>query len=498
MIRGALFGAVLLALAVSDSVAIAITATVDLNGPVQLSQTPPMGWMSWELFRCDIDCDVEPTHCVNAALYESMADALVSGQFLKAGYDTIHIDDCWAALNGSRDPVTNELIANSTRFPEGMYAVGSYLHSKGIKFGLYTAESPHTCKGYPGSAGYEQLDANTFADWGVDYLKVDGCNRNKSYYVTGYPAMGKALQESGRAIAYSCSWPAYLGDDETLKPFATLIQIGCNSWRNWHDMQCDWPKLSSIIDHWGDYGNYIRQFAGPGHWNDMDMLLIGNDCITDDEARTQMAIWSINAAPLIMGNDLRNMTDSSKAILLNKDAIAVNQDPLGQQGYRVTPKNDTEVWARNLNDGSVAVGLYNKNGGTATCGWDKVTDGYMETCDPQHEQCFSEKTQAEATQECCNNPDCAGFSFNPSTESGCFKPSLACGFLKSPGFIGLSKTNSSANPGADITVQFDQVGFVGNVTVYDIWKQAVVGVFQNNFTATVPYHGTGFFKLSQA
>eukprot|EP00049_Salpingoeca_infusionum_P009161 m.151732 g.151732 ORF g.151732 m.151732 type:complete len:127 (+) comp14257_c0_seq3:116-496(+) len=114
MIRGALFGAVLLALAVSDSVAIAITATVDLNGPVQLSQTPPMGWMSWELFRCDIDCDVEPTHCVNAALYESMADALVSGQFLKAGYDTIHIDDCWAALNGSRDPVTNELIVRQS------------------------------------------------------------------------------------------------------------------------------------------------------------------------------------------------------------------------------------------------------------------------------------------------------------------------------------------------------------------------------------------------
>lgn len=262
-----------------------------------------------------------------------------------------------------RDPVTGQLVANTTRFPSGMQALGDYMHARGIQFGLYTSESPTTCAQYPASAGYEQLDADTFASWGVDYLKVDGCTYNHSFYPVGYPKMGSALQSTGRNITYSCSWPAYISDDETIKPWDAIIDAGCWLWRNWHDMGCSWDdSLAQIIEHWGTYGQFLSTIAGGGHWNDADMLLIGNDCITDDEARTQMAIWSIIASPLIMGNDLRNITDSAKAILLNKEAIAVNQDPLFQAGYRITPSNNTEVWARNLTSNAVAVALFNKLG----------------------------------------------------------------------------------------------------------------------------------------
>ena len=162
---------------------------------------------------------------------------------------------------------------------------------------------------------------------GVDYLKVDGCGPT-DYYKSGYAAMGSALEASGRDIVYSCSWPAYIGDNETTKPFGTFIMDGCNLWRNYADIQCSWGSLSGIIEHWGTYAPVLAPFAGPGHWHDMDMLLIGNTCINHDEERTQMAIWSVMAAPLIMGNDLRNVSAESKDILLNKHALAVNQGEL--------------------------------------------------------------------------------------------------------------------------------------------------------------------------
>ena len=205
-------------------------------------------------------------------------------------------------------------------------------------------------------------------------MKVDGCG-NASYYDEGYRKMGEALERSGRQIEYSCSWPAYInGGNESLQPFPTFIEYGCNLWRNWHDIQCNWESLSSIIDHWGQYGRALQPFAGPGHWHDMDMLLIGSvsggedggvtgqRCVSPEEEQTQMAIWCISASPLIMGNDLRNISQASKAILLNGDAIAVSQDPLGQMGIRLTPDTPQQVWSRALANGDVAVALYNKGG----------------------------------------------------------------------------------------------------------------------------------------
>jgi hypothetical protein len=326
-----------------------------------LARTPPMGWMSWEVFRCEVDCVSHPSTCISEKLYKDQTDSLVSGGFLAAGYDTLHLDDCWENVNPPR--TGGELTGNTTRFPSGMAALGTYIHSKNARYGLYTAENSLTCGGYPASAGYETQDALTFAKWGVDYLKVDGCASDTKYYEQGYAAMGEALQSSGRDIVYSCSWPAYIhGGNESLQPFGTFIMDGCNLWRNWNDIQCEWNSLMSIIDHWGDYGNALAPWAGPGHWHDMDMLLIGANCLTTAEERTQMAIWSISASPLIMGNDLRNVSAASKAILLNSNAIEVSQDPLGQMGIRLSSGSlKQQVWARNMFNRDVAVGLYNKD-----------------------------------------------------------------------------------------------------------------------------------------
>eukprot|EP01003_Olkasia_polycarbonata_P003061 NODE_162_length_1323_cov_114.195447_g129_i0.p1 GENE.NODE_162_length_1323_cov_114.195447_g129_i0~~NODE_162_length_1323_cov_114.195447_g129_i0.p1 ORF type:complete len:406 (+),score=114.91 NODE_162_length_1323_cov_114.195447_g129_i0:29-1219(+) len=329
-----------------------------------LARTPPMGWMSWEIFRCQIDCANHPDACINEKLYKTMTDHIVSDGYLAAGYKTVSIDDCWENKTPERDS-QGRLAPNPQRFPSGMKALGDYMHGKGVNFGIYSDEGTKTCGGYPGSKGYEAVDAKTFADWGVDYLKLDGCYNNGPGFATGYPAMGKGLNESGRAIVYSCSWPAYLGANETAKPFDKMIAAGCNLWRNWADIQNGWSSLSKIIDHWGDYSKILQQWAGPGHWHDPDMLLIGDSGATEGEARIQMGIWSIVAAPLIMGNDLRTVQPQFKAILLNKEVIAVDQDSLGKMGGRISPLGDTEVWARELSGGDMAVALLNKGTGPA-------------------------------------------------------------------------------------------------------------------------------------
>ncbi|EDQ85367.1 uncharacterized protein MONBRDRAFT_38878 [Monosiga brevicollis MX1] len=381
----------------------------------KLSLTPPMGWMSWEIFRCETDCASDPDNCINDKLYMTSADALAEGGYLAAGYDTIHIDDCWERQTPTRDPNTDRLVPNATRFPDGMKAVADYVHGKGVKFGLYTAESSKTCGGYPASKDHEVLDASTFAEWGVDYLKVDGCG-DTSYYNEGYPRMGSALQNQSRDIVYSCSWPAYLGSDETTKPYERFIEIGCNLWRNWNDIQCNWASLSSIIDHWGQYGETLRKYAGPGHWNDPDMLLIGNDCINADEARTQMAIWSIVAAPLIMGNDVRNISAEHRNILLNKDAIA--------------------------------------------------SGGRLATC----------LVPLGPTLTACHCPPASP----QTDGSSCLKNNAKCGWVNNNNYMYFDKLDKTPPvQHLNISLRFADVGLAGPVEVYDIWAQKSLGVAQD-------------------
>ena len=338
-----------------------------------LARVPPMGWMSWQAFRCEIDCKAAPEDCIDEHLYKSVGDAMVAGKYAAAGYTGVHIDDCWEAK--PRD-ASGRLQPNSTRFPSGIDGLASYLHSGGLTLGIYSDEGTATCKGYPGSKGFEEIDAQTFADWGVDYLKLDGCANNISEYDEGYTAFGHALRSPSlsRQIAYSCSWPAYLGDDEPSKPYDRMIAAGCNLWRNWHDIQCNFHSLSSIIDHFAAYSVPLQRVGGPGHWNDPDMLLVGatdrttgQNCLSTEQERTNMAVWCMLAAPLIMGNDVRNVSAASAEILLHADAIAINQDPRGEPGVMLNASSTPtqQVWARNLTSGHVAVALYNRGDGKA-------------------------------------------------------------------------------------------------------------------------------------
>lgn len=464
--------------------------------------------MSWQQFRCGTNCTAFPADCISERLYRETADALKATGLLAAGYDTVHLDDCIVAK--ARDSVTNELVADPERFPSGFKALGDYIHSLGAKFGFYTAMSSTTCGGYPASAHFEELDAKTFASWGVDYVKLDGCG-DESYYPTGYRKFGDALQASGRDIVYSCSWPAYLGDDEAQKPFATFIEAGCNLWRNFIDMGPTVGYMQGVAEHWGNYSAALAPWAGPGHWHDPDMLTVGIDGISLDAMRTNMAIWCIVAAPLIMGNDVRLLQPEHLAILLNHDAIAVSQDPAGIMGQRLggaaASNAPTQTWFRPLSTGAVAVGLYNA-GPAPTHPWHSACDAFNASIDgyysPKGPQpagwCLNAFGESLLSWYCCNTPDCAGYNFSAASGVGCMMKDVDGPFVAAPGTNGATKPGGCQPPGgpASITVNFADVGlFPGSITeVFDIWAGSVVQLSNaTSYTAVVPFEGTAFLRL---
>ncbi|XP_069130858.1 alpha-N-acetylgalactosaminidase-like isoform X1 [Argopecten irradians] len=301
-----------------------------------LARTPPMGWMSWERFRCITDCEHDKDNCISEKLYMDMADRLVSDGYAAVGYEYVNIDDCW--MDMKRDE-NGRLQADPKRFPNGIKALADYIHKKGLKIGIYEDFGTHTCGGYPGSKFYMELDAATFASWGIDSLKLDGCYTDTADIPIGYPIMEQFLNLTGRPILYSCSWPAYLKT-----PNYEAIAKSCNIWRNYGDIQDSWDSVQSIINFYGkDSGNFSG-VAGPGNFNDPDMLIIGNFGLSYDQQRVQMAMWAIMAAPLLMSNDLRNIRKESKDLLQNKGAISINQDPLGIQGKMIYSIGKIQVW----------------------------------------------------------------------------------------------------------------------------------------------------------
>ncbi len=301
-----------------------------------MAMAPPMGWNSWNTFEAEIDDKT----------VREMADEMVSSGMRDAGYVYVNIDDTW---EGVRDAQGN--LGSNAKFPD-MKALADYIHSKGLKFGIYSSPGPRTCAEYPGSYGYEEQDAKTYAAWGVDYLKYDWCGARMIYknddLQAVYQKMGEALMKSGRPIIYSlCEYGN--GKVETWGG-----KVGANLWRTTGDIQDNWASM---------VGNITKQiptapYAGPGHWNDPDMLEIGNGHMTDDEYRTHMSLWALTASPLLAGNDIRKMTDATKAILLNREVIAVDQDALGKQASPVK-HGSFDIWVKPLADGSVAVGAVN-------------------------------------------------------------------------------------------------------------------------------------------
>jgi len=317
-----------------------------------LAKTPPMGWNSWNTFRLKI----------NEELVRGVADMFVDRGFRAAGYEYIVIDDGWQI---DRDAEGN-ILADRQKFPSGIKALADYVHSKGLKFGIYSDAGYKTCGGFPGSRGYEYQDARQYAAWGVDYLKYDWCHTGNQSAPDSYRLMRDALEQAERPVVFSiCEWG-------TSKPWLWGNGVG-HLWRTTFDIRPCWDCGQKVLSKGVQVENFIgftkildlqvglESYAGPGHWNDPDMLEVGNEGLTMEENRAHFSLWCLLAAPLMLGNDIRQATPEVLEILLNKEAIAVNQDPMGLQGVKVRDEGDLEVWSKQLYDGSRAVVLFNRS-----------------------------------------------------------------------------------------------------------------------------------------
>ena len=385
-----------------------------------LAPTPPMGWNSWNRFACDI----------NEALIMEIADAMVASGMRDAGYEYVNIDDCWQASERDAD---GNIMPDATRFPNGMQALADYVHSLDLKLGIYSDRGNRTCAGRPGSFEYEVQDAQTYAEWGIDYLKYDNCylppgrEDDTPAMQEDYAIMGEALRQSGRDIVYSvCAWW-----------FRSWMPSVGHLWRTTTDIRDEWSgSKHSVVSllNWSDgdterYGTFseddfesgaypppgLARYASPNAWNDPDMLEVGNGGMTDTEYRSHFSLWALMAAPLIAGNDLRDMDDATREILTNTEVIEVNQDPLGIQGTPISESITLEVWAKRLTgENTHAVVLFNR-------------------------------TEAEA----------------------------------------------------DITVTWDSLGLsTDSALVRDLWDHADVGAVADEYTATVPSHGVVMVKVA--
>lgn len=315
--------------------AVAATEAQPRQSSSTLAKTPPMGWNSWNKFGCN----------VSEQLIRAMADAMVASGMRDAGYQYVNIDDCWQV---SRD-AKGTIVADPARFPAGLKALADYVHSRGLKLGIYTDAGTNTCEGRPGSLNHELQDAKTYAEWGVDYVKVDWCHAEGLDPEVQYAKFRDALAQAGRPIVFSiCNWGVQA-------PWKWGAKTG-NLWRTTGDIADNYDRMSVI----GFSQNGLEKYASPGHWNDPDMLEVGNGGMSSQEYRTHMGLWALLAAPLLAGNDLRSMTSETKDMLTNREIIAVDQDPKGSQGRRVWQEGPLEIWARPLADKNEAVGLFNR------------------------------------------------------------------------------------------------------------------------------------------
>ena len=335
-------------------VTLSLTSAVDLARPAPAYAlddgqvlTPPMGWNDWYSFGCNID----------EGLIRETADAMVRNGMHEAGYEYVNLDDCWSTKE--RDSAGN-LVADPQRFPSGMKALADYVHARGLKLGIYTDVGTKTCAGYPGGYGNEERDARTFASWGVDFVKVDWCN------VPWEDFPGKGKQEVAREL-YSRWTPAIQNSGRQMVFSICVWETGVKSWEFAPDLAHLWRTSGDYGDSWNlimRNANEVDprwELAGPGHWNDPDILMVGLGSLSATEYQTHMGIWSMAAAPLLAGNDLRDMAEENLRLLTNREVIAVDQDPLGRAGHRVRIGDGEDVWARPLRNGDTAVLLVNRS-----------------------------------------------------------------------------------------------------------------------------------------
>ena len=330
------------------------------DSPKPLASTPPMGWNSWNMLGSKVDEDA----------IRRTADAIVSMGFKDLGYEYVVIDDCWTE-KGSRDSDGN-LVPHPEKFPSGMKALCDYVHSKGLKIGIYSDAADRTCAGYPGSYGFEEQDATLWASWGFDFLKYDYCNApdDQATAIDRYTRMGDALRNTGREFLYSlCEWGGRA-------PHLWGRQVGGHMWRSSGDVFDSWVNLSMDGGRWIaigvdvsiDIAGEIHEYGGPGGWNDLDMLIVGlkgkghvsGGGMSFLEYQTHMSLWVIACSPLMIGCDITKIDTETAGLLLNPEVLAVNQDILGRPGRRVRTIGNCDIWKKPLADGSVAIALINR------------------------------------------------------------------------------------------------------------------------------------------
>ena len=374
-----------LSLLLGPAVHAQLTVTTEVATPVHkfpgLAETPPMGWNSWNTFGCNID----------EGLIRETAEAIVASGMRDAGYVYVNIDDCW---HGERD-ADGFIQPDPDRFPSGMKALADDIHALGLKLGIYSDAGARTCAGRPGSQGYEYQDALQYARWGIDYLKYDWCNTGTRNTPEAYPTMGNALLAAGRPIYYSiCEW----GDNE---PWLWAKNVG-HMWRTTGDIINCWD---CVVNHgnWNSFGvmrildmqveRGLRVHAAPGHWNDPDMMEVGN-MPSPNEDRAHFAMWTMLHAPLIAGNDVRTMTDAPRDILTNREVVAVDQDALGVQGFpHKRLANGLEVWFKPLAGGDWAMAVLNRAAEPQTLTFDWAEE-HVEDAFSQHRPDFDQHTYA--------------------------------------------------------------------------------------------------------
>lgn len=340
------------------SVVLLVTVTTTGSLDNGLARTPPMGWMNWTRFWCNYNCTEQPGDCINETLFMQMADVMAKEGYLDAGYEYVHLADCWTLQERGPD---GRLIPDPYLYPSGMKALADYIHSKGLKFGMYLDMGMLTCQRYPGSKFFLELDAQTLAGWGVDMVMLDCCYHGTIEDLNeGFSAMSLFLNLTGRPMLYSCAWPLCAGESADY----ALIRKHCNMWRNYKDMRDIWDNVYNTLDFYGNDTLGFSKFAGPGGWNDPDQIMLGNYGLSHEQERVQMGMWCMLAAPLMMSVDLRNMRASSKALLLNKNLLRIHRDELSIPAYRFLKGDHMEVWLRPLEGkyfrkGSWAVAVVN-------------------------------------------------------------------------------------------------------------------------------------------
>ncbi|XP_062506826.1 uncharacterized protein LOC134183341 [Corticium candelabrum] len=488
-----------------------------------VAQTPPMGWNSWNHFHCGL----------NETIIREVADAIASSGLKDAGYTYINLDDCWQINRTS----AGVIIPDPSKFPSGLPTLINYVKSKGFKFGLYTDRGLKTCAGRPGAYGHEEIDANTYASWGVEYLKNDDCN---------IPPGGDADKDYGRMSYYlNKTGKAFVHSVKGSEPIERAYNVS-NMRRVGHDIRDNFDSMMSLVEQSHQQG--LAKYAHPGFWNDLDMMEIGNGNMTSTEYKAHMSLWCLLKAPLIMGHDPRNMTNDTVMILTNKEVIAINQDPLGVQGTKRASYNvnitttvgpvvavqcnasvQSQHWAFNHSTGVI------KDVGTGTCldagsGHGQV---YLKTCDNSVQQMWSFKDDhsvraKSSSGRCLDVYNFSGpvvqlfscksaggkasnqhFSFLPD---GTFRPNISnlCLDVQSLGMIeiwaGPLQNNSYVavllnkdTESHDIQLKWSDIGLEvsASYAVRDLWQHKDMGGFKGMLeVSNVESHGVAMFKLT--